>query len=453
MEWNKLLPYIRLGNKEKSEKKDGQRSAWQRDYDRIAFSSAFRRLQDKTQVFPLSESDYPRTRLTHSIESSIVGRSLGIEVGRHIIETYGVEEDYISPFDIGFIVASACLAHDIGNPPFGHSGEEAIRDWFRNSESKYLKDLSNQEKSDFLNFEGNAQGFGILTRLQKPNYSGGIQLTYATLGAYSKYPRESFDDKKKNDLEGISSTKHGFLQMDKETFLDVANILELKPKIKESAWFRHPLAFLVEAADDICYQIIDLEDGLLLKHITLDEAENYLKPLCGNNYEEKFLDREIYDNQEIVEYLRARAIYNLIKETAEFFIRNEADMRSGRFDKPILSSIDLSPPWKELDDFNKANIYKQRDVVSIEMSGFKVLAELFNLFVPAALDLIEKGDDASPKSRKFAEFIFDTTEFDKFKGESPYRALITVTDRIAGMTDSFAVATYRKITGMSLPNR
>ena len=299
MEWNKLLPNIRLGQKEESEKDDAQmRSAWQRDYDRIAFSSAFRRLQDKTQVFPLSESDYPRTRLTHSIETSIVGRSLGMKVGHYIVETYGLEKQGISPFDIGSIVASACLAHDIGNPPFGHSGEAAIRDWFRGPGLEWLNELTETQKLDFLNFEGNAQGFGIITRTQKPNYNGGMQLTYATLGAYSKYPREAFNkdqnEKDQNELEGISSDKHGFLQMDKETFLNVANILELKPKINESAWFRHPLAFLVEAADDICYQIIDLEDASLLKRITLDDVKKYLKPLCGKILDNKFLDRQYH---------------------------------------------------------------------------------------------------------------------------------------------------------------
>ena len=205
MDWKKLLSDKRIGTSIGGNNEDRVRTHWQRDFDRIIFSSAFRRLQDKTQVFPLSDSDYPRTRLTHSLESAVVGRSLGVEVGNQIIKKYGLEE--ITPFDIGSIVASAALAHDIGNPPFGHSGEEAIQDWFNNKKNEtYLEGLNSNEINDFLNFEGNAQGFRVLTKLQRPSQYGGLRLTYSTLGAFTKYPREAFN-KKKDDLKRSSSKK------------------------------------------------------------------------------------------------------------------------------------------------------------------------------------------------------------------------------------------------------
>ncbi|MCH7499280.1 MAG: dNTP triphosphohydrolase, partial [Nitrospinae bacterium] len=279
MDWKRLLSKDRLGKATSKKTHPNQRrSEWQKDFDRIAFSSAFRRLQDKTQVFPLSESDYPRTRLTHSIESSIVGRSLGIEVGFRLAQIHGelFEENKISPYDLGAIVAGASLAHDIGNPPFGHSGEEAIQNWFHENENGYLVELNDNEKLDFMNFEGNAQGFRILTKLQRPKQNGGIQLTYATLGAFLKYPRKSFDKLAEPKLTGASSKKHGFFQMEKDEFLRVAEKNELKIKKKDSAWFRHPLAFLVEAADDICYQIVDLEDGFLLRYIDFGEVKELL---------------------------------------------------------------------------------------------------------------------------------------------------------------------------------
>lgn len=218
MNWPTLLSDQRLG-KDKNTQTDKIRSEWQRDYDRIIFSSAFRRLQDKTQVFPLSESDFPRTRLTHSLESASVGRSIGIEVGQYLVDQYNLG---ISDFDIGSIVASACLAHDIGNPPFGHSGEEAIQDWFKNDGSKFITDLKDKEKLDFEMFEGNAQGFRILAS-RKPQQNGGMQMTYSTLGAFTKYPRESFNKEANKSITGISSKKHGFFQSEKEIFCGLAS--------------------------------------------------------------------------------------------------------------------------------------------------------------------------------------------------------------------------------------
>ena len=257
MDWTQLLSNKRFG-KTSASQVTPSRSPFHQDYDRVVFSSAFRRLQDKTQVFPLAKSDYVRTRLTHSLEASCVGRSLGMEVGLRLkrlpkgVDTSG----------LGMIVSTACLAHDIGNPPFGHAGEQAISQWFRDKGKEFLCPLTEQQKRDFLNFEGNAQGFRILTRLQHPGNNGGLQLTYATLSAFSKYPTSSIAVSKENGNSSVARKKHGFFAADKQAFSQVAKTVGLIPSDREESWCRHPLAFLVEAADDICYSIIDLEDGV-----------------------------------------------------------------------------------------------------------------------------------------------------------------------------------------------
>lgn len=450
MIWEKLLSMKRLGREEKHSDQSLFRSEWQKDFDRIIFSTGFRRMQDKTQVFPLTESDYPRTRLTHSLESAVVGRSLGIEVGDYIVKTYDLK--MINAFDFGSIVASACLAHDIGNPPFGHSGEDAIQDWFNGQGKRFLKNLDQKEKKDFLNFEGNAQGFRILTKLQRPKQEGGMQLTYTTLGAYTKYPRESLKNNSKK-LTGVSSKKHGFFQDDGETFKKIAKELRLKTKKNNSVWYRHPLAFLVEAADDICYRIIDLEDGSLLKYIDFKSVLEHLAPLLGTEPKSEIIENKKITDQEKVEYLRAKAMNNLIKNIVQAFKDNEKDILSGEFDEPLVDQIIEKESLEKLNNFNRHNIYKLKEVVSIEMSGYEVLQRLLDLFVTAAFDLIQNGNDACAKSKKVAEYVFGYKDFDSLKGRSQYEALLKVTDHISGMSDSYAVSTFRQIAGLSLPNR
>ena len=255
--WEKLLSNERLGAGRAPG--SAERTAFQQDYDRIVFTSAFRRMKDKTQVFPLSKSDYVRTRLTHSLEASCVGRSLGAVVGREIIARHGLKD--VESGDFGAIVAAACLAHDIGNPPFGHAGEDAIREWFRSSGILQRHGFSAAQKADFERYEGNAQGFRIVSRLQSPANPGGLQLTSAVLAAFTKYPRPSQLDV---ELEGKSGNKFGFFQQDADNFARVAAATGLVERIPGRAWRRHPLAFLVEVADDTCYLIVDLEDAARL---------------------------------------------------------------------------------------------------------------------------------------------------------------------------------------------
>jgi dGTPase len=280
MEWTKLISGKRLGLTRPNPKEIG-RSVYQRDYDAIIFSSSFRRLQDKAQVFPLAKSDYVRTRLTHSLEVSCVGRSLGQLIGEDLKLNDKIPKE-LAASEIGNIVAAACLAHDIGNPPFGHNGEKALQEWFTTKTGQSaLEGLTDQEKADFEGFEGNAQGFRILTRLQNTDNEGGLQLTCATLATFTKYPRPAsiiFNEHPSHKGKGFK--KYGYFVGEAQLFEEVAAEVGLSRRHSEcSGWFRHPLAFLVEAADDICYGINDIEDGYRLHHLSFNEAADLLRPI------------------------------------------------------------------------------------------------------------------------------------------------------------------------------
>lgn len=451
MDWRKLLSRRRLGKGDVEEA--AGRSSFQRDFDRIVFSSAFRRLQDKTQVYPLAESDYVRTRLTHSLEVSCVGRSLGEIVGRKIIDKHGLAPDYHHS-DFGSIVASACLAHDIGNPPLGHSGEDAIQHWFENSEigKKVIDGLSNEaEKNDFLKFEGNAQGFRLLSKLQTPDNTGGMQLTCAMLAAYTKYPRESYIAGPLKDLERRSAKKFGFFQDDRDLFAEVANAVGLIPlHDKHSWWCRHPLAFLVEAADDITYTIIDFEDGCKLGYISYGELYAIYKEIL--TVEEIDLINTVKTENDKIEYLRAKAINKMIFEVVDVFIEHESELLDGSFDKAL---ADLIPSAKCLNDIislSRKKAYSAREVIEIETAGFEVLGHLIESFLVASNEIADIDKKPSAKSKKVYQLLPE-----KFSGsdgkpsDSAYTRVINITDYISGMTDSFAVSLYKKMSGISLP--
>lgn len=449
MEWNKLLSRRRLGKGDVEEPPG--RSPFQRDFDRIIFSSAFRRLQDKTQVYPLAESDYVRTRLTHSLEVSCVGRSLGEIVGKFIIEKHQLKDDYHHS-DFGSIVASACLAHDIGNPPLGHSGEDAIQHWFRHTDAgkKVIENLTDSQMNDFLKFEGNAQGFRLLTKLQTPDNRGGIQLTCATLAAYTKYPRESHVDGAQSDLERKSAKKFGFFQDDKSLFAEVAETVGLLPVCKDYSWWcRHPLAFLVEAADDITYTIIDFEDGCRLGLISYSELFKVYKSIL-TKAEISQLNR-IKAQSDKIEYLRAKAINKLIFEVVDVFNNNEPIILAGEYDQAL---TDMIPSAKYLDDIitlSRKKAYSAREVIEIEAAGFEVLGQLIEMFILASDD-IAMNTKPSARSKKLYELLPDKfAGKDRKPSKSHYKRLINVTDFISGMTDSFAVSLYKKMSGISLP--
>lgn len=437
MEWQKLLSTTRLGREADNASAD-TRTEYMKDWDRLVYSSAFRRLQDKTQVFPLSDSDYVRTRLTHSIEVSSVGRSLGMLCGQFIAEQEQKTE--FAAHDIGSIVSAACLAHDIGNPPFGHSGESAIQSWFQTHEKRYLTDFSDRERNDFLRFEGNAQGFRLITKLQNAINRGGFQLTYAVLAAFGKYPRPS--ELKKS--EKISEKKFGYCADDAENFQKVAKGVGLVAKAG-GGYSRHPLAFLMEAADDICYNIVDLEDGHRLGRIQFGEAYNLLSPIAFPGPEQTSASfDQIDDAAGKVEYLRARAIGNLIDSVVAVFKEHYLEIMNGTYEEDLVGKCKFAAQLDAIKKISRSRIYSTPAVLQIEAAGFEILGGLLDKIVPA---LFVPASERNMVQKKIAAIV--PAQFTQ--GETPYVRLLGATDYISGMTDTYALSMFRRLYGMELP--
>lgn len=434
MSWEKLLTADRIGG---GSTPSPARNEFQRDYDRIVFSSAFRRLHDKTQVFPMPENDHVHSRLTHSLEVGCVGRSLGGLVGGEIVKRHGLGESY-SGRDFGDIVAAACLAHDIGNPPFGHSGEDAIRNWFREGERRPAADYSEAELEDFVRFEGNAQGLRVLTRLQMAKGRGGMRLTHATLGAFSKYPRESL--LRECPGERRSGKKHGFFQSEKGLFAEAAESLGLlRLSERDARWCRHPLAFLVEAADDICYQILDLEDGFRLGKVAFGDAYDLLAAIAPPGDGPRPSDDE--ERKSTIGYLRARTIDLLVREVAEEFLKREAKILTGKFDGSLVTVIPSKRKIDAVTELVVRRCYRAAEVLEIEIAGYEVIGALLDKFVPAALG---PGRPEHEKIRILMPALFRAEGGD-------YEKTLLITDFVSGMTDSFAVSVYRRFMGIALP--
>lgn len=446
MDWHQLLSDKRLGKNYSLVEHD--RSAFQKDVDRIIFSSAFRRLQDKTQVFPLAQNDYVRTRLTHSLEVSSVGRSLGTLVGKHITTAYHLT--HVSAEDFGSIVAAACLAHDIGNPPFGHFGEEAIRVFFEENPvgTKILDKVSLLQQQDLRNFEGNAQGFRILTQLQNPDVYGGLQLTYATLAAFTKYPCSQND----RNPEHIASKKNGLLSNDLPLFNDIAEHLGLI-HYSATTWARHPLVYLMEAADDICYAIIDIEDAYQIKQIDFQTAYDLLRPLATNASESAL--KQMRSNSDKLSYLRAKAIGSLIQQAASIFMDHEKSILAGKYHNPIAKDIKLAKPLRALTDYAAANLYNCPAVVEIEMAGYRILGDLLTLFCEAAEDIANAQTNTKHHAKAASKMLIHLLP-ERFIGINrqfnpcAYQRTLKIIDYISGMTDSYAVSLYQRLTGISL---
>mgnify|MGYP003624185224 CR=1 FL=1 len=445
MNWEQLLSLKRFGdtNKRIRKEQDETRLGFEVDYDRVIFSSEFRSLQDKTQVIPLSETDFVHTRLTHSLEVSVVGRSLGRLVGQkllkkhpHLQNIHGYQAN-----DFGAIVASAALAHDIGNPPFGHSGEKAIGEFFKTGNGlKYKKDLTPKEYQDLCDFEGNANGFKILTE-SRAGRQGGLRLSYATLGAFMKYPKESLPIK---PTKHIADKKYGFFQSEKDAFSDVANELGLLKRSKTDLSFsRHPLAFLVEAADDICYTIIDFEDGINLGLIQEEFALEYLINLVRD----KIKTENYYaltSKEDRVSYLRALAIGTLINEAVEIFMQNEEAILSGAFNCALL---DKSKYEAQIDDIIKIsieNIYQSTEVVDKEIAGYGVLNTLLNTYTNAVNNAF--NNVASNYDTLILKGLPKTI---KSENVSLYSRLSSVCYYVSLLSDSKAILDYKKIKGIN----
>ncbi|TVT58144.1 MAG: deoxyguanosinetriphosphate triphosphohydrolase [Sedimenticola thiotaurini] len=451
MQWNQLLSRGRLG----SDQINGgttARTDFQRDFDRIVFSSAFRRMQDKTQVFPLSRVDYIRTRLTHSLEASSIGRSLGTQVGEQVIARRGLAGYEAS--DFGDICAAACLAHDIGNPPFGHSGEDAFRSWAEEAPygRRRVEVLQDSEREDFTRFEGNAQGFRIVTRLQNPDNAGGLQLTCATLAAFTKYPRESCLGGGR--YPGVSAKKHGFFTEDREVFETVAQQVGLiRRDGSRAVWCRHPLAFLVEAADDISYRVIDIEDGYRLGYFTFTEVMDLYLNILKEPDKQRIRMQGIRDSKGKVEFLRAKVINEAISQAMDCFLDNEEMILAGQFDEPLLNQFPKRAEMDRLIEVAMDRIYQATEVVEIQAAGFQVIGDLLERFIQVLDDIAEQGTEASAKSKMISRLIPE--QFigpNRIPSPNTYTRLLRLTDFVAGMTDSYAVSLYKKLTGISLPN-
>jgi dGTPase len=442
--WEQFISDARLGLEERIiQEKDDIRSTFQRDYDRIIFSSPFRRLQDKTQVFPLPGSIFVHNRLTHSIEVASVGRSLA-----HLVIA-GLREKSNGFFpnalyEIGSIVAAACLAHDLGNPPFGHSGESAVADFFKKGKGLiYKESMSPEEWNDFTCFEGNANALRVLTHQFNGKRPGGFTLTYSTIASFVKYPYES-------SLSG-GKQKFGFFQSEKETFRKIASELGLvQISANPLKYYRHPLVYLVEAADDICYQIMDVEDAHKLKILTYDQTEQlflaFFDPITDASVLQSIDSnlRIVTDLNERVAYLRALVIGKLIRECGDLFIRDYQSISSGEEIQPLFQKLEepSRSAMNQIKEISWEKIYNDRSVVEIEIAGYKILGTLLETFISA---MMEPGHFRSEKLLSLIPSQY------KNNGESTYSKIQTVVDFVSGMTDLYALDLYRKITGMNIP--
>ena len=427
------------------------RGAFVADYDRVVFSSAFRRLQRKTQVMPLPETDFVHTRLTHSLETAVVGRSLGRLAARHLLENDAALARLLPNLDqdCGDIVAAACLAHDIGNPPFGHSGEDAISSYFESSAAApYLAGLTPAQVSDLQHFEGNAAGFRILTHTYAAHSTGtaGLGLTYATLGAFTKYPKPSVVAEAAK-TGGASEKKYGHFQAESNRFQLVAAELGLLPKnASEGFYHRHPLAFLVEAADDLCYRIIDFEDGLKLGLIAPETGLPLLKKML-NDPAGRVGSVQWHDWREELGYVRARLIGKLVAEAAALFARHAPAILRGTYDQPLIKELSCWADLQEVQRLSINQLYHSRPVLEIEAAGFEVLGGLLDAFLCAVFD-----QGQGHRSRKLllllpAQFRAEGPQ----AGASDYEKILLLTDFVAGMTDQNALSLYKTIKGIELP--
>lgn len=447
MDWTQLLQPLRIGEV-CSDYEDG-RSPFHKDQDRIVFSSAFRRLDRKTQVHPLSENDHVHSRLTHSLEVSCVGRSLGFRVGEGLIARKSSQfPQNISAADVGAILQAACLAHDIGNPPYGHTGEDAIRHWFLAPENAYLLDgLSDLEKSDLQTFEGNAQGFRIVTQVEYHRFSGGMRLTQATLGTFLKYPWTV----EHAASGGKKAHKFGCFQSELPILQGIADDLGLIQQ-GENKWCRHPLVYLMEIADDICYGLIDLEDGIEMGILKYPEVEAILKPLLADDWAEIQQDLDTADNERRrLSMLRGKAMEKLVAAASDTFLANEAALLSGQLEGELSDHCpehvrDAIAGAKSL---ARERIFKDPRKTAIEVGAYSTLANLLTAFLQAAKELIDTGHSTFRNSRVLEMMGPSAPRSDW----SLYQAYMRVLDYVAGMTDNYAADIAQQFSGYSPPGR
>lgn len=443
MDWKRLISNKRLGQEERHIERHDDRSEFKRDYDRLIFSAPFRRMQNKTQVFPLPGSIFVHNRLTHSLEVASVGMSLGNDVEAALVRRHPELADTLFT-QIGTIVSTACLAHDMGNPPFGHSGEKAIQTFFTEGKGAYLKErISEGVWNDITHFEGNANAFRLLAHRFKGRRDGGFVMTYTTLASIVKYPFSSA-------LAGDHG-KFGFFQSEKEIFRKIADELGIICKSCPGAplaYARHPLVYLVEAADDICYEIMDIEDSHKLKILTFDETKRLLLGFFDEEtkkaIEKRIIDEGITDDNEKVIYMRACVIGKLENACAQTFIDHEEEILSGTFRGCLIDSIPepQRTAYKRCTEVSFQKIYKSKPVLDVELSGFKIMETLMEIMTEAAVHP-DRFYSRQLISRVSSQYDITSPDIET--------RLMAVVDYISGMTDVYALDIYQKINGISLP--
>ncbi|MBR1689123.1 MAG: dNTP triphosphohydrolase [Prevotella sp.] len=443
MDWSKLISNKRLGQESRHTERHDDRTEFKRDYDRLIFSAPFRRLQNKTQVFPLPGSVFVHNRLTHSLEVASVGMSLGNDVAQRLIDSRHPELRGTMFEQIGQIVSTACLAHDLGNPPFGHSGEKAIQTFFTEGAGSALKEqLDWRFWSDITRFDGNANAFRLLTHQFKGRRPGGFVMTYATLASIVKYPFPSFY---------ASKNKFGFFFSEQASYERIANELGIPQRPLANGherWARHPLVYLVEAADDICYEIMDLEDAFKLKIFAYEEVERMMLAFFDDENQQKIRRRiaeeQLEDPNEKVVYLRACVIGKLENECVATFVENEEQILSGTFEGSLIDHI-AETPRKAYQDCARQSvqrIYRSKPVLDVELSGYKIMATLMEQMTEAVMHP-ERYYSQQLIGRVSSQYDIDAPDLET--------RLMAVIDYISGMTDVYALDVYQKINGISLP--
>lgn len=434
----------------------GARSGFQRDFDRLIFSSAFRRLQNKTQVFPLPGTAFVHNRLTHSLEVASVGRSLGKMIGKRISEPFKSNEEVYEfyRYELANVIAAACLAHDIGNPAFGHSGEKAISNYFIENASASIDGqplngfFSDKEWRDLTSFEGNANAVRILTHGFRGRFKGGFGLTYTTIASILKYPCESVAvDKKFRHRK-----KYGFFQSEKETALDIMRELHMMEESNDPVVFkRHPFVYLVEAADDICYSIVDMEDAQRLGILRKEEIEQAfmeaIKKLHNETVDKTYTYyKAIEDTSEAIAFLRARIINLLINKASDVFWNQQEQILNGSFNNTLADSIEENfGALEAIQKISLERIYQHDSVIQIEIAGYNVMSELLSLFIPALL----KEQPSHKEQKVLRLFPYQFTEFELCG--SSYGRVMNALDFLSGMTDEYATEMYRKLKGIVIP--
>lgn len=444
MNWKQLISNKRLGQESRHAIRHDDRSEFKRDYDRLIFSAPFRRMQNKTQVFPLPGSIFVHNRLTHSLEVASVGMSLGNDVAHCVMKTRPELADTLFT-QIGTIVSTACLAHDMGNPPFGHSGEKAIQTFFTEGKGAYLKDrLSPELWNDITHFEGNANAFRLLAHRFKGRRDGGFVMTYTTLASIVKYPFASA-------LAEKGHGKFGFFSTEADIFCRIADDLGIIRKSADGSpaeYARHPLVYLVEAADDICYEIMDIEDAHKLKIVTYEETKrlflDFFDEMGQNHIMQRIHDEEITDDNEKVIYMRACVINALERACVDAFMRYEDEIMRGEFSGSLIDSIDdrLVKAYRNCTELSKKRIYKSKPVLDVELSGFKIMDSLMEVMTEAAVNP-QRFYSRQLISRVSSQYDISAPDLET--------RIMAVIDYISGMTDVYALDIYQKINGISLP--